>query len=188
MTSSAANLEARAALFKALGHPVRLLILSLTRMQPRHGEELAAILNLDPATISHHLSKLAEVHLLVATKDQYYQTYSLVGDWLERTLGEVALLPQPSLAPGVEMDAYRRKVVETFFKRGRLIAIPSQLKKQQIVFETIAQEFEPARDYTEREVNQTLLDFHDDVAALRRGLVEYGLMTRAHGVYRRNPE
>ena len=46
------DLEARAELLKALGHPVRLLILNLLDMKPRHGEELAAILNLQPATIS----------------------------------------------------------------------------------------------------------------------------------------
>jgi DNA-binding transcriptional ArsR family regulator len=43
------NLEARANLFKALGHPVRLLILNLVQMKPRHGEELATILKLNPA-------------------------------------------------------------------------------------------------------------------------------------------
>jgi len=55
------NLEARAELFKALGHPMRLLILNLVKIKPRHGEELATILGLKPATISHHLSKLTQV-------------------------------------------------------------------------------------------------------------------------------
>ena len=45
------NLEARARLFKALGHPTRLLILNLIKQKPRHTEEMAAILNLQPATI-----------------------------------------------------------------------------------------------------------------------------------------
>ncbi len=185
MSSADTNLEARAALFKALGHPTRLLILSLIRLQPRHGEELADILHLDPATISHHLAKLTEAGLLAAAKDQYYQTYSLTGDLLDRTLGQVALLPQPDLPPGLEVDAYRQKVLKTFFKRGRLVEIPAQLKKRQIVLEKIVQEFEPAREYTERDVNQVLVEFHDDVATLRRGLIEHGLMTRASGIYRR---
>lgn len=185
MSNADANLETRAALFKALGHPARLLILSLIQLQPRHGEELADILHLDPATISHHLTKLTEAGLLAATKDQYYQTYSLTGDLLDRTLGQVALLPQPDLPPGLEVDAYRQKVLKTFFKRGRLIEIPAQLKKRQIVLGKIVQEFEPAREYTEREVNQVLVEFHDDVATLRRGLIEHGLMTRANSIYRR---
>jgi ArsR family transcriptional regulator len=179
------NLEARAQLFKALGHPVRLLILNLVRMKPRHGEELAAILKLQPATISHHLAKLTDVGLLRSKKDQYYQTYSLVSDVLKKTIGEVVHLPQPELTAGVEEDAYRNKVLKTFFRHGRLTRIPAQLKKWLIILEKIVQEFEPEREYPEREVNQILLEFHDDVATLRRGLVDYGLLEREQGIYHR---
>ena len=95
MTEHGTNLEARAALFKALGHPIRLLILSLIRLPPRHGEELAAILDLGQATVSHHLTKLTDAGLLVATKDQYYQVYALASDMLNRRLDDVVLVPQP---------------------------------------------------------------------------------------------
>jgi ArsR family transcriptional regulator, arsenate/arsenite/antimonite-responsive transcriptional repressor len=182
------NLEARARLFKALGHPVRLLIVNLVQMKPRHGEELATILNLNPATISHHLSQLSEAGLLSLTKDQYYRTYSLTGDMLKKTLDELIRLPQAGLATDVEEDAYRNKVLKTFFKQGRLLQIPTQLKKQQIVLEKIAQEFEPGRKYTEREVNQALIEFHDDVAYLRRSLADHGLMQREKGIYWRPNE
>jgi ArsR family transcriptional regulator len=184
-TTPKENLEARAQLFKALGHPVRLLILNLVQMKPRHVEELATILRLKPATISHHLAKLAEVGLLTSRKDQYYQTYSLVGDLLEKTLGEVVRLPQPGLKTEVEEDAYRKKVLSTFFRHGRLTQIPVQLKKRQIILARIAEEFEPERAYPEREVNQMLLEFHEDVATLRRELIANGLMQREKGIYRR---
>jgi ArsR family transcriptional regulator len=179
------DLEVRAELFKALGHPVRLLILNLVKMKPRHGEELAAILLLNPGTISHHLSKLSDAGLLASKKDQYYQVYSLAGDVLDRTIGDVALMPQSGLSTRVEEDAYRDKVLRTFFQRGRLTGIPAQLKKRQIVIERLAEEFEPDRDYAEREVNPVLVEFHDDVATLRRGLIEHKLMERDHGIYRR---
>lgn len=184
-TTAEYNLEERAQLFKALGHPARLLILNLIQQKPRHGEELAAILNLKPATISHHLAKLAEAGLLISTKDQYYQMFSLVGDILKKPLGEVIRLPQPSLTNEVETDAYKQKVLKTFIKRGRLTRLPTQLKKMQVILELIVQEFEPEREYTEKEVNFILLDFHEDVATLRRSLVEHNLMTRSHGIYRR---
>ena len=182
------NLEARAELFKALGHPTRLLILNLVQMKPRHGEELAAILSLKPATISHHLAKLTSVGLLQSRKDQYYQTYSLVGDTLKKTLGDVVRLPQPGLMAGVEEDAYRKKVLTTFFRHGRLTQIPAQLKKRLIILEKLAEEFEPERAYTEREVNLILLDYHDDVATLRRALIGQNLMTREKGIYHRVSE
>jgi hypothetical protein len=76
-------------------------------------------------------------------------------------------------------------VLRAFFRRGRLTKIPAQLKKQQIVLAKLAEEFEAERAYTERQVNQVLVEYHDDVAALRRGLISHKLMERAKGIYRR---
>ena len=127
------NLEARAQLFKSLGHPMRLLIMNLVLTKPRHGEELAEILRLNPATVSHHLNKLAEAGLLETRKDQYYQTYSLAKDVLKRSLDEVIRLPQPDLRANVKVDAYQQKVLQIFFKHGRIKQIPAQKKKQRII-------------------------------------------------------
>ena len=181
------NLEARAALLQALAHPARLLIVNLIQIKPRHVEELATILKLKPATISHHLAKLSSTGLLRSKKDQYYQIYSLVGGLLEKKLAEVVSLPLQGLTAEVEEDAYRNKVLKTFFRHGRLIRIPAQLKKRQIILERLVQEFEPDRDYTEIEVNHILLEAHEDVATLRRELVGQHLMQRHRGIYRRVP-
>lgn len=180
-----ANLEARADLFKALGHSVRLLILNLAKQKPRHGQELAEILRLNPATISHHLKMLSEAGLLKSRKDQYYQVYSLQFEVLEQSLADVVHLPQPALEEGVAQDAYRNKVLKTFFKYGRLVQIPAQLKKRLIILEKIAESFEPGREYPEMEVNHILLDFHDDVASLRRGMIEHKLLARDKGIYKK---
>ena len=177
------DLVARAELFKALGHPARLLILNLVKQRPRHVEELAAILGLSPATVSHHLAKLSQAGLLRSEKDQYYQTYSPAGALLDRTLAELILVPQPMLTHQVEEDAYRQRVLDTFLRQGRLVSIPAQHKKRQIILARLAEEFEPDRKYTEREVNQILVEFHDDVASLRRGLIEHKLMQRENGMY-----
>ena len=182
-TSYEENLEARAGLFKALGHPARLLIINLIKMKPRHGEELAEILNLKAATISHHLGKLTEAGLLKSKKDQYYQIYSLAGDALNQKLADFVHLPQEGLTKGVEEDAYRKKVLRSFFKHGRLIQIPAQYKKQLVILEKLVEEFEPDQEYTEREVNHTLLEFNDDVASLRRMMIDHKLMAREKGMY-----
>ena len=182
------NLEARAQLFKALGHPTRLLIMNLVIMKPRHGEELAAILRLKPATISHHLAILTKAGLLSSKKDQYYQTYSIVREVLDPSLEEMVTLPQPGFPTEIEEDAYRNKVLKTFFKHGRLVSIPAQLKKRQIILEKIVEEFEPDYKYTELEVNRVLVEFHDDVASLRRGLISQKMMDREKGIYWRISE
>lgn len=184
-STSEMNLEERANLFKALGHPARLLMVNLMQQKPRHGEELAAILNLKPATVSHHLSKLAEAGLLTARKDQYYQMYAVVSELLTKPLGDVIRLSQPGLANNVEKDAYRQKVLKTFMRRGQLTRIPAQLKKRQVILEEIVKSFEPEREYTEKEVNFILLDFHEDVATLRREMIGHRLMTRDRSIYRR---
>jgi len=181
--TSEQDLETRAELFKALGHPARLLIVNLIRNKPRHVEELAVILRLSPGTVSHHLSKLSSAGLLRSEKKQYYQVFSLSGNLWGQALGALIWMPQSGLTAQVEEDAYRQKVLATFLRQGRLIGIPAQLKKRQIILEKLAQEFEPDRTYTEREVNKILVDFHDDVATLRRGLIEQGLMQRDSGFY-----
>ncbi|HNS52063.1 MAG TPA: metalloregulator ArsR/SmtB family transcription factor [Anaerolineae bacterium] len=177
------ELEARAELFKALGHPARLLILNVLKARPRHVEELAAILQLSPATVSHHLAKLSSAGLVRSEKDQYFQTYSLHGEVMGRRLGELAFMAQPGLAGRVEEDAYRQKVLNTFLRQGRLLSIPAQLKKRVIVLEKLAEEFEPGRTYSEREVIQVLVEYHDDVATLRRDMIGHGLMQRDGGNY-----
>lgn len=182
-TNYEANLAARANLFKALGHPARLLILNLAKIKPRHGQELAEILRLNPATVSHHLKQLSEAGLLDSQKDQYYQTFRLKPELLEKPLIDLVHLPQPELDAGVEQDAYSQKVLKNFFKHGRLTQIPAQLKKRMVILEKISESFEPEREYTEMEVNHILLDFNDDVASLRRGLIEHKLLNREKGIY-----
>lgn len=175
----------RAALFKALGHPTRLLMLNLIRERKRHGEELAAILRASPATVSHHLSTLAEAGLVRAERDQYTQDYRLAGDLYGRTLAELITLRTPAGSGQVRPDAFRDKVLRAFMDNGRLVRIPAQRKKRRVILELLAEDFEPGRDYPEREVNATIREVHHDVETLRRELVGEGLMTRERGVYRR---
>ena len=185
-STPSSNFDNRAELFKALAHPIRLLIINLIKIKPRHGEELALILRLNPATVSHHLNLLTDAGLLQSQKDQYYQTYSLIAQPFTKTLTELIFMPQTEMPGNIEEDAYRKKVLNTFLRHGRLIKIPAQLKKRQVIFEKIAEEFEPGKQYPEREVNIILLDYNDDVAALRRGLVEAELLVRKNNVYQRN--
>ncbi len=69
---------------------------------------------------------------------------------------------------------------------GRLHTIPSKRAKLLVVLDHLAQAFEPGRTYTEAEVNEVLHRFHPDHAALRRYLVDDGLLTREDAVYWRS--
>ena len=82
-------------------------------------------------------------------------------------------------------DAYKDKVLRSFFREGELTSIPAQLKKKLVVYRHIADAFEPGREYSEGQVKAVLLGFHPDFCTLRRGLVDAGLLTRENGVYKR---
>jgi hypothetical protein len=89
----------------------------------------------------------------------------------------------PAQAPG---DPFEAKVLRSFFRDGRLVSIPARDRKKRVVLRHLLElGFPEDRAYPEKEVNQRLALFHPDVAALRRHLVDFGLMTRASGEYRR---
>ena len=66
---------------------------------------------------------------------------------------------------------------------GRLSAIPTRIRKRLVVLNELAQEFEIGQTYDETQVNNALRAWHDDVAALRRYLVEEGFLERRDGRY-----
>jgi hypothetical protein len=69
---------------------------------------------------------------------------------------------------------------------GTLRVIPTRHAKLLVVLDHLAQEFEPGKRYSEKEVNDVLNRFHPDHAALRRYLVENQFLTREEGVYWRS--
>jgi hypothetical protein len=75
------------------------------------------------------------------------------------------------------------KILRTYLHDGRLTAMPRSGRRRQIVLEHIVQLFEPGRRYAEVEVNLILRQVWDDVAALRRYLVDAALLDRAAGEY-----
>ena len=83
-------------------------------------------------------------------------------------------------------EALRRRdaVLRAFLgPDGRLLSIPSRHAKRLVVLDHLAQRFEPGRRYDEVEVNRELRSVHEDVAALRRYLVDEGFLSRESGTY-----
>ncbi|HUR77299.1 MAG TPA: DUF2087 domain-containing protein [Acidimicrobiales bacterium] len=74
-----------------------------------------------------------------------------------------------------------RDPAERWFDDGRLVAIPAKRGKRRPILDRLAQQFEVGVYYTEADVNAALREFHPDVAALRRYLVEEGFMSRTAG-------
>ena len=84
-------------------------------------------------------------------------------------------------------DRVPEKVLANFLDAdGRLHTIPSKRHKLVVVLDHLAQRFEPGVRYPETEVNEILVAFHPDYAALRRYLVDNGFLDRADNVYWRS--
>ena len=176
--------------FKALADASRLKIIGVLAQQPSTVEQLAAMLDLQPSTISRHLSYLAHVGLVSARAEGYYNIYRFEDAALEamarRLLARETL---PAAAADVDMKAFDRKVLRDFsLPDGRLKSLPAQRKKLEAVLHHAVQLFEFDMQYPEKQVNQMLSQLHEDTATLRRELVDYKLMARDHGVYWRVTE
>jgi hypothetical protein len=185
MTNEADSNQQLLLFFKAVADASRLKIIGLLARQPYTVEQLAVLLDLRPSTISHHLARLSEAGLVSAHVESYYNVYELDTETLDKMSRQ--LLSQMNVLAthaDVDLDAYDRKVVDDYsLPDGHLKTIPAQRKKLEAILRYISQSFEPGLRYTEKEVNDILGRYNDDVATLRRELVGYHLMAREKSMY-----
>jgi hypothetical protein len=83
----------------------------------------------------------------------------------------------------MERPPTEQRILDTFIKHDRLAIMPTKRSKRLVVLDHLAQRFELGRRYPEALVNEILLRFHDDYAALRRYLVDEGFLTREDNLY-----
>jgi predicted transcriptional regulator len=170
--------------FRVMADEKRLQIIGLLARQSYSVEELATILDLSSATVSHHLARLVQTGLIAARADQHYHVYSLqlqaLRDMAQQILSQEKL---QETAGNLDLDAYDRKILRDYVIDGRLKQIPTQRKKRDVILRHLVAGFELDRRYTEREVNDIIRAFHDDYATLRRELVDGRWMARDHEIY-----
>src|SRR5215831_13655340 len=86
---NAEDADALLGFFKALADQTRLRIAGLLAREPRSGEQLASLLDIRPATVSHHLAKLAEAGLVSSRTEGHSKFYSLRLDAVRATAGQL---------------------------------------------------------------------------------------------------
>lgn len=179
-------LEAEAIkLFKCLSDKSRLQILKSLAKEDMYVERLAERLGLTPATISFHLKKLEDAKAVTSYKEQYYTMYSLCQDVFMMNILDIIKEESEVIDEQKQREeAYREKVIKTFFEYGKLKAIPAQRKKQRICLEEIAKSFEVDKVYDEKEVNEIILSFHDDFCTIRRDMISEHIMQREGNKYK----
>ena len=85
--------------FKALADETRLKMAALLASKPRSGEQLAELLSIKAATVSHHLSKLADAELVTSTSEGHKKFYTLRLDAVRATAQQLQAKDPGLLVP-----------------------------------------------------------------------------------------
>ena len=172
--------------FKALADKSRLSIVGVLARGETSVSDLATLVGLKEPTVSHHLSKLAQVGLVGKRVEANTHLYRLESQRHEALAKRVYPTEgMRAITSQVDASTYERKVLQAFTEGSKLVQIPASRKKRLVILHWLLRDFEHEREYPEKEVNALLLRHHWDSATLRRELVANQLMARKGGIYRR---
>lgn len=173
------------ALFKALADPTRLRLAALIVDRARCGQDLAAELGVSTGTVSHHLRVLREANLVREVRQPPFSFFELELPTLQQALKAVSNKKVVREIAGDDArTSEERKVLRTFFDGPRLVAMPAQRKKKQMVLEEILRRIPRRKEYEERELSRYIETIFEDFCTVRREWIMSGYMARESGVYR----
>lgn len=160
---------------KAMASAERLRIIGVLVRGRATQAEIAEQLHVPVRDVFNHLAFLVHVGVVTET-DGVYDLDENAVEVLAR--GQFEGKREEYVPPEGEQEA-ARKVLKNFLNAdGSLKQIPPPGNRLLILLNFIVDVFEFDTDYTEKEVNTILRRFHVDTAALRRYLVDNGLMDR----------
>jgi hypothetical protein len=88
------------------------------------------------------------------------------------------------LDPASILEAVARDLrLRAFVRNGEIAVMPAKQAKRRLLLNEVARGFEPGVRYSESTVSHFLSALYADYAALRRYLVDEGLLTRKDGQY-----
>lgn len=160
-----------------LADPARLKVVAALALGAATLEDVAAASGLPLKDVALSARRLARAGLLHRNGHALTLHPEVFGA-AARAAAEAAPAPVP-----LSDDPAEDAVLSAFLRNGRLTSIPAQRTKRLVVLGHLVRVFEAGVRYPEREVNALLAVWHPDVAALRRYLVDEGLLTREAGVY-----
>ena len=163
------------AFVKAMASAERLRIVGVLARGRAAQSEIAKQLGMPLRDVFNHMAFLAEVGVVHETDGVY--------DLDEKAIESFARGQFEGKRPSYEADEEKpedvRKVLKSFLNAdGSLKQIPPQGNKLLIILSFLVDAFAFDANYTDKEVNTILRRFHVDTAALRRYLVDNGLMAR----------
>ncbi|HEY5922740.1 MAG TPA: metalloregulator ArsR/SmtB family transcription factor [Kofleriaceae bacterium] len=185
MSTDTEPMPALVRLFKGLADPTRLRMLAAMVDRARCGQDLAAEVGVSPATVSHHLRVLTEAGLVTETRQPPYSFYQLDLSTLQDAVKAVSSPKRVrELATTSPVDDDIRDVLRAFFDGPRLVSIPVQRRKKDIVLEEVLRRLPRRREYREPELNRFIEAVHPDFCTIRREWIMGGYMERKDGIYK----
>jgi hypothetical protein len=177
---------------KAMSDPDRLKIIGALSRGPLTAARAAAAAGLPLRAAFNHLAFLEHVNVVIARAAEKKQdeVCELDSAFLERlarqqfggTRPVYDAVPGESSGPAPNAEEATRRTLAKFLKPdGTIRQIPnsrSQQDKFRIILNYLISAFETGREYTEKDVNAIIKRFNDDVAGLRRDLVDAGMLAR----------
>lgn len=178
--------------YKALADENRLKMVGLLATAEHNVGQLAIMLDLTEPTISHHLAKLRTaglVNLRTEGNQRFYRVNSGQLNLINKLQTQLfqgkfdlkEVVTDNAWIDALDMEDWQKKILRDYTSNGRLKQIPTKQLKLLVVLDWLAAQFDTNRTYTEKEVNEVLLRYHEDYAGLRRDLVEFGYMRRERG-------
>ena len=126
--------------------------------------------------------------MLRETRQAPYTFYQLD---LEQLQNAVKTVSSPKrvreLATDARVDDDTRDILRAFFDGPRLIALPAQRRKKDLVLEEVLRRLPRRREYREPELNKFIEVVHPDFCTIRREWIMGGYMEREAGIYRLAP-
>lgn len=174
--------------FQVFSNESRLKIIGHLANGEKRVGELADLLGVKEPTVSHHLAELKGLSLVNVRAEGTMRIYQLNSKALESISKDI--FARPNLAALVEPSEMteEERFLRTWVKNGRIVDIPAQEKKKQILIRWLAGQIETGRRWTEKEFNTLLKAYNEDFATLRRYVVDAGYVARENGIYWRTPE
>lgn len=144
--------------------------------------EIARKNGVSPATIRHQRFMFRE-------KVKQAKAYLAIFELVEKSLGKEKEEELVKLHSGATMvderyevtNIEQEKIIDAYFQTVeplKLKSFPSKEKKKIVVLRKISESFVQGEKYSEKEINSILKPIHEDIATIRRYLIEYGFMER----------
>jgi hypothetical protein len=163
---------------KALAHADRLKIVGMLVQNPACLADIVEGLSLPLREVLNHLAFLEYVGVVHKQDDRY----ELDTDGLQMLARRQFEGQRLAYTPEPDLEKDRQKTLATFLNPdGTVRQVPNsrtQAAKFRVVLEYLLAAFEPGVSYTEKEVNGILHRFNQDVAGLRRDLIDAGMLAR----------